>query len=115
MGRSKTATKSNNGDDTMPVNTKGFPLRPLAAASVMFSTIAGLTGCGSSDNDNSNTSQAAAEARLSCDDSIKTGFKPDTNTSVLLVKAFKRATRCCFPAPQRQRRRPQATMSAWLN
>jgi feruloyl esterase len=29
------------------------------------------------------------QTRLSCDDSIKSGFKPDANTSVLLVKSFK--------------------------
>jgi feruloyl esterase len=29
------------------------------------------------------------QTKLSCDDSIKNGFKPDANTSVLLVKSFK--------------------------
>jgi feruloyl esterase len=29
------------------------------------------------------------QTRLACDDSIKSGFKPDANTSVLLVKSFK--------------------------
>ena len=30
-----------------------------------------------------------AQTKLSCDDSIKSGFKPDSDTSVLLVKSFR--------------------------
>ena len=36
------------------------------------------------------TTPAQAPVALTCDDSMKTAFKPDTNTTVLLVKAFKK-------------------------
>lgn len=78
----------------MSENIKGASLTPLASASMIFAALAGLAGCGSSDDSNSSNtpavSQTVAETKLSCDDSIKTGFKPDTNTTVLLVKAFKK-------------------------
>lgn len=48
-----------------------------AAAALM------LHGCGGSDN---GVSQAQA---LTCDDGLKTAFKPDADTTVLLVKAFR--------------------------
>ncbi|MGH8760523.1 MAG: tannase/feruloyl esterase family alpha/beta hydrolase [Burkholderiales bacterium] len=50
------------------------------------STAALLSACGGG----SGGSDSAAPVSLSCDDSIKTSFKPDANTSVLLVKAFKK-------------------------
>lgn len=34
--------------------------------------------------------EGPAQTTLSCDDSLKAGFKPDQNTAVLLVKAFKK-------------------------
>lgn len=52
-------------------------LLPLAAL---------LTACSGGD-DAPATSPAATT--LTCDDSIKTGFKPDANTQVVLVKSFK--------------------------
>ncbi len=52
---------------------------------LLISSVVGLAGC-SGDGGGSSTSGAP----LSCDDSIKRDFKPDSNTSVLLVKAFKR-------------------------
>jgi len=45
-----------------------------------------LSGCWDSDG----ATTAAAPANLTCDDSMKTAFKPDTNTVVQLVKAFKK-------------------------
>lgn len=51
---------------------------------VALMTVAATSGCGGHD---SNT--GASEATLKCDDTMKTGFKPDGNTSVLAVKAFK--------------------------
>ncbi|MEO6320050.1 MAG: tannase/feruloyl esterase family alpha/beta hydrolase [Polaromonas sp.] len=48
------------------------------------STAALLSACGNGSND------TAAPVSLNCDDSIKTSFKPDANTSVLLIKAFKK-------------------------
>ena len=44
-----------------------------------------LTACGGDDA----STPAAAAAALTCDDTMKTAFKPDANTSVLLVKALK--------------------------
>lgn len=44
-----------------------------------------LSACGGDDKQQ----PAAPAATLACDDSIKTGFKPDADTTVLLVKAFK--------------------------
>ena len=43
-----------------------------------------FTGCGGSD------STPAAPANLTCDDAMKTGFAPDSRTTVLLVKPFKK-------------------------
>lgn len=48
-------------------------------------SIAGLTGCGSSSDSSQGT-----PIILSCDDSMKTAFAPDANTKVTLVKAFKK-------------------------
>lgn len=61
----------------------------IASAIGIFACAASLTGCGS-DNDDAPVSQTAAQTTLSCDDSIKANFKPDANTTVLLVKAFKK-------------------------
>ena len=47
------------------------------------------SGC-SSDNDNDAPTPAPAAKNLSCDDSMKTEFAPDANTTVLLVRAFRK-------------------------
>jgi feruloyl esterase len=64
-------------------------VRPLVAVGI----VAGLlTACGGSDNDTpplAGQAQPPSPTSLACNDSIKTGFKPDVNTTVLLVKAFK--------------------------
>lgn len=44
-----------------------------------------IGGCGGHTD-----SPSAVTQKLSCDDSIKTGFAPDANTKVLLVKSFKK-------------------------
>ena len=56
--------------------------RLLASAAAL-----GLAACGSSESIIPET--PAAPATLSCNDTMKTGFAPDANTRVLLVKAFK--------------------------
>lgn len=53
-----------------------------------------IGGCGGDDSTSAPAPTTAppappAPVALSCDDSMKTAFKPDANTSVLLVKAFK--------------------------
>jgi feruloyl esterase len=48
----------------------------------------GLAACGSSDPITPET--PAPPATLACNDTMKTGFAPDANTKVLLVKAFKK-------------------------
>lgn len=46
-----------------------------------------LTACGGGGN---TTTTSAASTTLSCDDSLKTAFKPDANTTVVAVKSFKK-------------------------
>lgn len=46
----------------------------------------GLAGCGGYDGD---SSQVQQPAQFGCDDSMKAGFKPDANTTVIEVKQFK--------------------------
>ena len=49
-----------------------------------------VAGCGGSDSPAPAPAPAPSPAALlTCDDTMKAAFKPDTNTSVLLVKAFK--------------------------
>jgi feruloyl esterase len=59
-----------------------FHLRWAALASV-----ATLAACGGGGG---GTPAPAPQTALACDDSLKTAFKPDTNTSVLMVKQFKK-------------------------
>lgn len=60
--------------------------RLLAGAAAL-----GLAACGSSESITPETPAApAAPAPLSCNETMKTGFAPDANTKVLLVKAFKK-------------------------
>ncbi len=54
-----------------------------AALAALFS----LVGCGGSDG---GTAAIDVPKALTCDDSIKTSFKPDELTSVLLVRSFKK-------------------------
>lgn len=56
--------------------------RYVAAATAMLSA-ALLSACGGA------SSSTTAPVALACDDGIKTAFKPDANTQVLLVKQFK--------------------------
>lgn len=65
---------------TFPRNLKLTRLGALSSAAAVLV----LSACGGDDGG------AAAPSGLSCDDSIKTAFKPDADTSVLLVKAFKK-------------------------
>ncbi|WP_372659498.1 tannase/feruloyl esterase family alpha/beta hydrolase [Hydrogenophaga sp.] len=52
------------------------------AASILFTAL--VTGCGGS------SSPSTATAPLTCDDSLKASFKPDAQTTVLTVTAFKK-------------------------
>lgn len=51
-----------------------------------------LAACGGSDDNGGNNSGGgvATATPLVCDDTLKTAFKPDANTNVTLVKAFKK-------------------------
>ncbi len=64
--------------------------RACAASIVVASALA---GCGGDDNNNNNGAAATpvgtATPVLSCDSSINANFKPDANTTVVLVKAFR--------------------------
>ena len=73
----------------MDINSKDTKMLPVAAATAALLCIVGLAGCGS-DNNASPPDQTAGQTTLSCDDSIKTGYKPDADTTVLLVKSFKK-------------------------
>ncbi|MES2183210.1 MAG: tannase/feruloyl esterase family alpha/beta hydrolase [Pseudomonadota bacterium] len=48
-----------------------------------------LGGCGGGGGDTPAAVDTSANAVLTCDDSMKSAFKPDANTTVLLVKALK--------------------------
>ena len=68
-------------------------LGPVITTCVITSLLA---ACGGSDDPGAPAAVAevpaappVVPAALTCNDSIKTGFKPDANTTVLLVKAFK--------------------------
>jgi feruloyl esterase len=56
--------------------------RRLLPAAVLAAAAAFLAACGGGDDD------APAPTALACDDNLKTAFKPDADTTVLLVKAF---------------------------
>src|SRR5687767_6268962 len=62
--------------------TRLTTLFAIVAASVL------PIACGGSDDDSA-PAPAPAPVALSCDDTMKTAFKPDANTSVLVVKSFK--------------------------
>ena len=65
---------------------------------VAASVAASLSGCGGGDGDTTSSGTppsttsppVATVAPLSCDDGLKTSFKPDGNTQVLFVKSFKK-------------------------
>jgi hypothetical protein len=60
----------------------------FAFALIAFSSI-GLWGCGGGGGGNSSSPPVAPAVALPCDNSMITAFKPDANTTVTLVKAFK--------------------------
>lgn len=64
----------------------------LASGLVMLAALSGVAGCSGSDNSGASQAPAAPapQATLACDESMKSAFKPDANTTVLLVKAFKK-------------------------
>jgi Tannase and feruloyl esterase len=61
----------------------GLPVLVATCASVVL-----LAACGG--NTSSSALTAATTKPLTCDDSMKAAFKPDANTTVTLVKAFKK-------------------------
>jgi len=83
----------------MPMKMFGYRASHSRALLVMM-TAGSLAACGRGGNDNQRVAAAVAAAAagatpqpaalLKCDSSIKYGFKPDTNTTVLLVKQFKK-------------------------
>lgn len=63
-------------------------LQTLAPTTALCAVAAALlSGCFGGD---SSSPAEAAAAPLTCDDTLKTSFKPDANTSVVAVKAFKK-------------------------
>jgi feruloyl esterase len=52
--------------------------------------LSGLVGASTGSGGTPGTGGAAQPKLLTCDDSIKSSYKPDADTTVLLVKAFKK-------------------------
>jgi feruloyl esterase len=63
--------------------------RLIALFAVAAAAAISTSGCGGGD-DSPAPAPAPAPTALTCDDSMKTAFKPDANTTVVAVKAFKK-------------------------
>src|SRR5258706_8090273 len=76
----------------VPAQRTEKPTTPLVLAwSLVATATALLPACGGSSSSAPAAAPAPAPAQaLVCDDTLKTAFKPDANTSVILVKAFKK-------------------------
>jgi hypothetical protein len=61
---------------------------PLLFRPVLIAAVAALAACGS--DEDSGRPVAIVKTQLTCDDSLKTGFTPDANTTVVAVKSFKK-------------------------
>jgi len=59
---------------------------PPLSALALVTTVAALSACGGGDS----ATPVTQTTPLACDDGLKTAFKPDANTQVLLVKSFKK-------------------------
>lgn len=70
----------------MSGNHGAFTVPRIATQVAALICVVGLAGC----LKDGGSSSSAGQTLLSCDDSMKSAFKPDANTSVQLVKAFKR-------------------------
>jgi hypothetical protein len=68
-------------------------VRMLGSAWLVTAAMMGCQGGGEDESAGVSATEAGVEVaalqRLSCDDSMKSAFKPDANTTVVLVKAFK--------------------------
>lgn len=71
--------------------TNGSKRHPVFPLTAIFSALLGLSAC-SSDHDDPPTEPPPPPppTLLACDDSMKSRFRPDANTTVLLVKAFRK-------------------------
>jgi feruloyl esterase len=72
----------------MPAVNCRFDLR-MKTACVVAAALLTACGGGGGGGGGGGVLPPPIQTKLSCDDSIKTGFTPDTNTAVLLVKSFK--------------------------
>jgi len=77
--KTDSAAKSYSIPETLPLST----FLKVAFSATTAAMLAALTGCGGNGSD-------AAPTTLSCDDSLKSAFKPDAMTQVLLVKSYKK-------------------------
>lgn len=71
-----------------PLPPRASRATPTALSLALVAASALTTACGGGGGGGSTAATAAQT--LSCDDSMKTAFKPDANTTVLLVKSFKK-------------------------
>jgi feruloyl esterase len=66
-------------------------MRSRVALLFSIAAVAALSACGGGNHSSAPASAAApTPTALTCDDSMKTAFAPDANTTVTLVKAFKK-------------------------
>jgi feruloyl esterase len=75
------------------------PRKAQATLLALLTASALLAGCGGSDSPPAVQASPSSVA-LTCDDSMKTAFKPDANTSVIAVKLFKAGEQITLPTIQ---------------
>lgn len=80
----------------LPASSRPSAPRAFALALAVVATAAIVAACGGGSDAANGTAQTPASL-LSCDDSMKTAFKPDADTSVVLVKAFKQGDPLALP------------------
>jgi feruloyl esterase len=72
-------------ETTMKTGYQGLTITAAACLGV-----ASLGGCSSDNLAPTRSDAIAAQSAMRCDDSIRTGFRPDADTTVLLIKSFKK-------------------------
>jgi len=100
MTQRRLPPKEHNMDNKFDVNQR-VPVVAMRLASIAFVGVL-ATACGGGkddhgDNGGGHDPGPEPEAKLSCDDTLKTRFKPDDQTQVLLAKAFKQGDTLQLP------------------
>jgi len=71
-------------------NSKTTSETTLLLPAIVGAILAALAGCAGSHDEAATAAPAVIAAPLACDDGIKSAFKADADTSVLLVRAFRK-------------------------